>query len=245
MILNSLSQNAVDIFWQRCGAAEFSYDLFPQLIELAFPIKIVRLPTLSLHNIEIWLARRGGNYTFNCQSRAVRGCLVAYSGKGILFIDSQDEQQQQIFTIAHEVGHFLLDYWIPRQDAIAKMGSEIEGVLDGHRDPTHGERLKALFNKISVGIHINLMERGTLSNSDIWEIEDNADRVALGLLAPPDLLQPAIDALVGSYEERLVTLSSILSEQYSLPNIIAQGYAVSLLSHFGHGNSWVERMGLR
>ncbi len=186
--MNGVNRRAVDLFWEHCGIIEPFPRNLATSTEIALPVKVVQLTPLQLHRIENWLGRRGSQFRFNCRSRAVQGCLVAYGGKGLVFLDSSDNDMQRRFTLAHEIGHFLIDYWLPRQDAIGRFGAEIVPVLDGHRVPTHTERLQALFNKISIGVHTNFMERSPDQMADtVWKAEDNADRVALELLAPTQI----------------------------------------------------------
>src|SRR2546421_2495302 len=136
MWLDNASQEAVDRFWQQCG----EFEPFPRILEksvsLALPVAIIKLPHLKLHLIENWLARCGVPYSFNCRSRAVRGCLIAYGGHGTVFVYGSDPADEQRFSIAHEIGDFISDYLILREAAIFKFGESITDVLDGVRKAT-------------------------------------------------------------------------------------------------------------
>lgn len=244
--MNGVSRRAVDLFWERCDMIE----PFPRNLdistEMALPVKVVQLTPLQLHRIENWLGKRDSQFRFNCRSRAVQGCLVAYGGKGFIFLDSSDNETQRRFTLAHEIGHFLVDYWLPRQDAIGRFGAEIVPVLDGHRVPTPTERLQALFNKISIGIHTDLMERSPDQVTDaVWKAEDNADKVALELLAPTKAILPLLHKIHGPYEYRLSQTTQILCGEFGFPLKIAEGYSVTLLGLSGKNLTWVDRLGLK
>jgi hypothetical protein len=140
----------------------------------------------------------------------------------------------------------LVDYWLPRQDTIGRFGTEIVSVLDGHRIPTPTERLQALFNKISIGVHTDLMERSPDQVTDaVWKAEDNADRVALELLAPTKDILPLLKKIHGSYEYRLSQAIQILCDYFGLPVKVAEGYSGALLRLSGKDFSWVERLGLK
>jgi hypothetical protein len=179
MWLDGESQSVVDMFWQLCGEIEPFPRRLERSIALALPITLVKLSHLKLRQIESWLQRRGIAFSFGCQSRAVRGCLIAYGGEGMIFVDGTDPEAEQRFTIAHEVAHFMVDYWQPRGRAIDKLGSTIIEVLDDLRQPTIDERVHSFLASTPIGLHTNLMERsespGT-SLAAVWSIEARADR---------------------------------------------------------------------
>ena len=245
MWLDGVSQEAVNRFWQQCG----EFEPFPRTLEksvsLALPVAIVKLPHLKLHIIENWLARCGVPYSFNCRSRAVRGCLIAYGGHGAVFVDGADPDDEQRFTIAHELGHFMSDYLIVRETAISKFGEPITDVLDGLRLPSVPERVHAALASTSLVIYTNLMERDETSNSThsgVWKIEDRADRIALALLAPPEEVIANTDTSAGHFRQRHQAITSVLCERFGLPLQIADTYAWSLLENVGRGPSWAEML---
>src|SRR6266498_1663351 len=100
MWLDNASRDAVNMFWERCGAVEDFPRRLDRPIALALPIWVVKLPRLRLSAVESWLARRGVNFQFNCRDRALRGCLVARDGEGAMFVDGADPEDEQRFTLA-------------------------------------------------------------------------------------------------------------------------------------------------
>lgn len=246
--LDNATQDLVDEFWARCGEVE----PFPRTLErplaLALPLALVKVPDLQLSRIEAWLNRRRVPFSFRCSNRAVRGCLVAYAGQGVIFLDGADPADEQRFSLAHEIGHFLVDYWRPRQTTIFKLGPGIAEVLDGARPATLAERVHAILGACPVGVHINLMEReqrdddlsGTLES-----VEDRADRVALALLAPPEQVLGQRSPERSSFEERQVAVRESLIYQFGLPPNIANVYGRALLNAIGRGPSFLEQLGLR
>jgi hypothetical protein len=245
MWLDNVSQEAVDRFWQQCGEPEPFPRTLEKSVSLALPVAIVKLPRLKLHIIESWLARCGVPYSFNCRSRSVRGCLIAYGGHGTIFIDGTDRDDEQRFTIAHELGHFMSDYLIVRETAISKFGELITDVLDGLRRPTVTERVHAALASTSLVIYTNLMERDEKSNSThpgVWKIEDRADRIALALLAPPEDVISSTDISADNFQQRHRAMMSVLCERFGLPVQIADTYAWSLLENVGRGPSWAETL---
>ena len=244
MFLDNDSQSIVDLFWQLCGEIERYPRQLERSIVLALPLRIVKLPDLELHKIESWLVHRRSAFRFNCQSRAVRGCLIAYRGKGLIFLDGSDSEDEQRFTLAHEVAHFMVDYWLPRRKALERFGDTIAEVVDGLRSPTTTERIHAVLTQTPIGVHTNLMERNDNRQTDpeLWQIENRADKVALVLLASPDVVLQRKNLSAKTFEERINTISAVLQNEFGLPENIATSYGWSLLTSIGKGPSWVEKL---
>lgn len=244
MWLDNRSQEAVSLFWQLCGEVEPFPRNLERPIALALPVTIVKLPHLRLRHIEGWLRRRGATFRFNCQSRAVRGCLIACGGEGLVFIDGADHDDERRFTVAHETAHFIVDYWQPRQKAMRRFGNSIAEVLNGLRSPSVNERLGALLANTSIGIHIDLMERGDVG-SELWEIENRADKIALALLAPPEAVLSEVDLSAARFDQRQAGAADVLRERFGFPASIAKSYSRSLLTAIGKGPSWIENVRLK
>lgn len=240
MWINNDNNDAITNFWEYAGELED----FPRSLErplaVALPVALVKLPKLTLHEIETWLRLRGVPFSFRCNSRAVRGCLVAFGGKGVIFLEGSDPSDEQRFTLAHEIAHFLVDYWEPRQKAISKLGDDISSVFDGRRPPTVNERLYAILSSTNLGIYIDVMERSSASEADTWRVENQADKVALALLAPPDSVLKISDLSSGKFDDRLNSITKSLIEDFGLPESISKLYGNELLNAVGKGRSWVE-----
>src|SRR6266545_1845859 len=235
MWLDNASRDAVNMFWERCGAVEDFPRRLDRPIALALPIWVVKLPRLRLSAVESWLARRGVNFQFNCRDRALRGCLVAHGGEGAMFVDGADPEDEQRFTLAHESAHFIIDYWAPREKAIEKFGPAIAEVFDGSRRPTVTERVHAALTGTAIGVYTNLMERD----------DARADRIALALLAPPEDVLALADTTPPQFAERHSAITSLLRRHFGLPDAIATTYGRSLLAAAGRGPSWVETLRLK
>lgn len=242
--LTNEEQQIVDSFWRMAGDTE----LFPRSLEraiaLALPVAIIKLPHLALGSIETWLNLRQINYSFNCSSRFVRGCLICYGGKGFIFCDGTDPLDEIRLTLAHEVGHFLVDYWHPRQKVINKFGAGILEVFDGVREPTIAERLHSIFESTSIGITTNLMDRQD-ANDTTWTAENEADKIGFELLAPARDVLKTTDFSRTMYSQRLDVLSEKLVGEYGLPVHAAKTYASILLRTIGKGPSWVETLRMK
>lgn len=248
MWLDNSSQDAVRLFWESCGETEPFPRSLERPIALALPVVLVKLPRLTLKDVEGWLSRRGAAFRFGCQSRPIRGCVIGYKGWGLIFVDGADADDERRFTVAHEAAHFMIDYWSPRQLAVQKMGQTITEVLDAMRGPTLSEQVHAMLAGASVEIYADLMERDELHghvNSEVWAIEHRADRVALALLAPPEIVleEPGVSA--PRFADRRSAVRSALCGRFGLPASLAASYSWALLVDAGLGPSWVESVSPR
>lgn len=245
MWLDNESQEIIDSFWRLAGEQEVFPRTLERSISLALPVALVKLPRLDLSTIENWLLRRNVQYLFDCENRAVRGCLVAFGGKGIVFVDGTDSLSELRYTVAHETAHFLIDYWYPRNKASIKYGPSIIEVFDGLREPSIDERVYSIINGTLKGLFTNLMDRKSQNELDeTWHIENKADKVALALLAPPEAVYKVADISSRSFAERKQEIVSALISTFGLTEYIASSYGTDLLKLIGRGPSWAESLRL-
>lgn len=183
----SNAEAIADYFWHLVGCAE----PFPRRLEasiaMALPVTIVSLPSLSVSQIEGWLSERQVRCPINVSDRRLSACVVAQGGHGVIFVDGADAEDERRFSIAHDAGHFIADYWLPRVSALQRLGKSIQPVLDGLRPPTVEERVDGLVTGLPLPTFSNLMDRDEDGLADArYTIlrEDVADQVALELLAP-------------------------------------------------------------
>ena len=216
---------AVDRFWGGEQApATFPRDLqLPVLLNL--PVAIVEIENLTVASLDQWLRRHQLPALAAMAERHLRGCLTAYAGLGIIFVDRSDDADQRRLTLAHEVGHFIVDYLLPRED-VARRRPQLLEVLDGDREATDAERFDALLADAPIGFHTHLLERdlhgGHLSNVAA-EVEDRAERLALELLAPLESVLAALPHAAGPPTASDWQL--LLREQFGLPAGAAMRYA--------------------
>jgi hypothetical protein len=206
-------------FWSAAGAVE----AFPRNLERAADasgfLSVLHRERLSVSMIREWLAKIGIASPLNVPDRPLRACLVACDGAGFAFIDATDSEDERRFSLAHELAHFLRDYLAPREAVTRRIGSAAVQVLDGKRQATPEERVRAWCSRTDLGVHIHLMERGTVHLAT-REAEENADRFAYELLAPAaDVTERAADA---------VTATELLIDFYRLPAFQAEHYATLL-----------------
>lgn len=217
-----------EAFW----AASRAEEVFPRDIRRAVarsqPVAVVLLPELHVSAIETWLRRQGRSVSVGIHDRPLRACLVAQAGAGIIFVDGTDPEDEQRFSIAHEIAHFLLDYQEPRRAAVARYGAQILDVLDGHRPASDEERIAALLTGVKVQRHVHLMGRSeTLSRAEeISQAELLADALALELLAPWDLVCWQMQEAGIAQDRR--DISRWLAIRFGLPEEHARRYAARL-----------------
>lgn len=215
-------------FWEDVGEPEPFPRSLRRSIAFALPLSVVLLPKLCVSSVLDWLQDCGIVCQLDGGDRPLRACLVARYGHGIAFLDGSDCENEQRFSLAHELAHFLRDYWQPRRIAGQRLGPSVLQVLDGLRPPDSIERVSALLRRMSIGFHTHLMDREDgFANGDIEERESGADRLAFELLAPADhVLANGHDFNSGQDRSRLIDL---LRNYYQLPGRQATIYATILV----------------
>jgi hypothetical protein len=209
-------------FWDAAGPPPpFPRDLRP-VIAATLPVSVVTLPQLSVAAVCAWFAGRGIAVPLDEPDRPLRACLVAWLGQGFAFVEATDDPAERRFSVAHELGHFLRDYWQPRRRAVARLGPGVRQVLDGLRPATPDERLHAILRGVPLGSFTHLLRRddsGRPLSAAERESESAADRLAFELLAPAAAL--SLRAGRAALTERLVT-------EFGLPPGPARRYAALL-----------------
>ncbi|MGE0539379.1 MAG: hypothetical protein AB7R89_04300 [Dehalococcoidia bacterium] len=235
-------------FWSEAGGA----DDFPRepepLITFHLPISVHPLPDLSCAVVSDWAARLGLPPLDDATDRPLRGCLLAYAGEAVLLLDGGDDRAQRRVTVAHELGHYLIEIREPRRRVVHALGGDALAVLDGVRPATFDERLNAALAGTPLGVHVHLMTReedGSIACARVAAAECAADDFALELLAPRSSLRTEVLALAGQpLQQRWALASGLLIDRYDLPPIIAGGYAKELVHDLTGDESVRERLDL-
>ena len=239
--LDNEAQELISGFWAAAGGEEPFPRTLEDSLQLALPVVLKHFRGLTTSMAEEWIRSRGRAFTFNTPTRALHGCMVAAGGRGFIFVDADDNPEEQRFTLAHEIAHYLADAVSPRLKASERLGPAILEVLDGRRPPNMTERVGAALHGITIGPTFDLMGRSPGGEAwALWSAESRADRLALALLAPPDQVLP--HAQGAAYADRLRSGVAVLVGTCKLPQPIAERYAAELLARAGRGPRWGESL---
>jgi hypothetical protein len=237
---------AAAAFWERAGGEEPFPRNLRGPIAYALPLGVVLLPRLRVAGVDDWLAAQGLPCAVSVRDRPLRACLVARHGQGFVFVDGTDPDDEQRFSLAHELAHFLRDYAHPRDRAVARLGPDILAVLDGLRLPTHAERIDAVLASVPLGVHVHLMDRtpdGHPPGVREDAAERQADLLALELLAPRAAVEAAL-APPGPHAADRRAIVACLTATFGLPAAIATAYAGTLAPAAPAPSPFLRRLGL-
>jgi hypothetical protein len=227
--------------WDRLGAPPgFPRDPEP-LLSLALPLSVLPLPELSCGGAAAWAARHELPAVPAVPDRRLRGCLIAGRGRAIVLVDPADPPPERRLTVAHELGHFLLEVHEPRADVARALGPAALAVLDGERSATFDERLGAVLADVPLGPHVHLMTReadGSIGCPRVSSAECGADAFALELLAPPAAFSSEVLALATKpLQQRWAAVTELLRDRFGLPQIAAGCYARAVVEELTGGES--------
>ena len=232
-----LIENTAQEFWALVGTTPSYPCDIKAAITLTLPLELYPIAGLRVKDVLDWAERIRLNCHIRGRDRRLHGCLIADRGKGTIFFDTRDHEDEQRFTLAHELAHFLLDYQAPRQRALTILGETILPVLDGDRPPALAERLHAVLDTVPLGVMSHLMERPDegLPSNIVIDVEDRANRLALELLAPALPLENVMELAITprGFSTRLAFLTEMLIAHYGLSGAIASSYAHYLLRQLG------------
>jgi hypothetical protein len=140
-----------------------------------------------------------------------------------VFLDADDPPAERRFSLAHEIAHFLRDYWSSREKTTTRLGPAVAKVLDGDRQATPAERIQAILRNVPIAAFAHLLRRdesGRPLTPTEAAAEAAADRLAFELLAPEEALGNSRD------QARLVDR---LVDEFGLPPAPATRYAAILV----------------
>jgi hypothetical protein len=176
-------------FWSRAGGRS-RYDT-PANIAAAIPLAhqaaVVEIPHLDTAAAARLFPSMAG--WFCGPARQLRGCLLADVGHAAILVEATDPEDERRFTAAHELAHLLLHYLRPRERALAAFGPSFAAVLDRTRPPSSAELLSSAIRDIPVEPFQHAMDRNAATSRAVTSIEDQADDLAVELLAPWASLQ--------------------------------------------------------
>ena len=230
-------QQAVQAFWDGEEPSTFPRELELDAV-IRLPLALVELERLRTDGLREWLRERDVPITIRTAPRPLRAALVAFAGAGVVFLAADDDEAERRVSLAHEIGHYLADYLLPRQ-VIARTAPALLDVVDGLRPVTRDDDVAALLARVALGVHTHLLDRGTFGQyvtEETEQSEERATRIAWELLAP----QAAVIAEVGELGNEFA-LVRVLQTVFGLPSEPARAYARYLRRASGDDDSFERR----
>lgn len=248
--VNSNIETIAKRFWEGLGEPERYPCDIQRAISLAKNVFVVSIPELSMGHIKKWLHQRSFYFSLPDFDKPLHGFLLTNAGAGFIFINGADCEKERRYTLAHEIGHYILDYERPRQLAVKRFGMSILEVLDGLRLPTVEERLQGLVANQNLTSFTHLLDEEAMSGTarlQIWGVESRADQLALELLAPLRHIRQQLNCLniPAQFTEYKLILTGMLCDYYGLPATISESYASRLTRRFTGDATLAEQLGFR
>jgi hypothetical protein len=231
-------------FWEEAGdPARFPRDLERAILGTK-SLSIAKLEGLSPTVIQAWFNQRGYPLRFETKERKLNGCVVAYRGAVLIFLEKRLGYPDEQMVLGHEFGHFLAQYEYPRERVCRRLGERMFEVYDGDRQATIAEQLAATLAGVPLEAHVHYMDR--LEGGTYLEPVNQAERVANALAL--ELMAPW-RAVLGAMKEKAhvrdsAGFSEILRKKFGLPAEWAAPYARELVLIARKRRTFSERLGL-
>jgi hypothetical protein len=185
----------------------------------------------------------GAALPLQTRERPLNGCMFAWQGRAVVFVESGLDGPERVFVVAHEVGHYLVEYFAPRRRALRRLGPALLPVFDGRRAPTTAEQLAATLAGVTFGFHVHYMDRPGNGTHRTRQVERSADDMAYELLAPwRDVL--AIMKTRGGWPAETQPWCVLLQTRYGIPLARTGPYARRLIGAIQARRSFAETLGL-
>lgn len=201
-----------EVFWHDAGGRA----LFGSPVDIAraatrvLPVAIREISGLRTDYVAALLGRIEGPPWADGSPRPLRGCIVADAGRALVLVDGSDPDDERRMTVAHEVAHLILHYIQPRETAVRAFGPHILAVMDRLRPPTLGERFSSVLRAVPIEPFRHAMDRAPgARHEDLEEFEEQADDLAVELLAPWSELRAMHGATPGGLRERFGLPASV------------------------------------
>ncbi len=226
-------------FWRDANVREqFPRELYSAVRRAGLSVLIVA--ELTLEGLQSWLNGAGIICELSVPDRRLKAALYARNGEGIAFIDGSDDPDEQRYSLAHELAHFLRDYLKRRRQVETRLGADALEVFDGHRRPRPHERLDSLLRFTQIGYYLHLLdrdERGNPANATIATVEEDADRLAFEIVAPGQHIVTSVP----NWCERDALIAALI-DSYGLPAQQASRYADMLLPYAGPSDPVLRKL---
>jgi hypothetical protein len=232
-------------FWDRVA----ELPPFPRNLEATIaqvtPVWVVPRPDLRPGVAQAWLRQRRLRLPLHLPDRPLDGCILAFRGVAVIFVDETLPTAERRVIVAHEFAHYLAEYEWPRDRARRRLGPTLAPLLDGIRPATPAENWAAALAGVRLEAHVHYMERtfDPCCLAAVDHVERTANALACELLAP----QSAVRAEACQSGLGLGDCSPwqrLLEERFGLPARWAIAYAGQLLTEARRHRSFCDRLGL-
>lgn len=217
-------------FWDAAEMRSHSTRDIALAATTVLPLEVVRLDNLNVRRVEEWMRMQNLFCNLSDRNRLSHGLLVVLRCNGWIFLEGNDDERTRQFTLAHEVAHFLHHHQYPLDHAVRKFGPDVLDIFNGHRGPTHRERIVSALARVDLTPYVHLFPRSespTASLEPRRKAEEQADSLALELLAPAREVVKTLQeqGAIGDYGTCMSTANALLNDIYQLPELIARDYA--------------------
>lgn len=215
-----------------------------QKLTFALPICVVELPDLTLSRVSRWLARHEIAFSMHKRDRELMGLLLAARGNGLIFLNSGLPHDEKDFTLLHEIGHFIFDHLVPR-DNVMRHDPDLVEVFDGDRPASSRDKAISFLHNVDIGVHSHLLDRDGSGQSsfDTGLHEDHASWFALEFLAPALEVSAYLrDRLnrSASYSRALNEAEALIAGRFPLPREAARLRAIEAVERLGVRKSVID-----
>ena len=123
-------------------------------------LHVVEVPHLTLASAGRHFARHGVPCPAPAEDRPLAGCFGGHRGVGVILFDPTLEPAELIFTLAHELAHYLRDYDAPRRRKVAaRLGRSLSRSARRVAARDGDERLAGLLRGVIGATHTHFLDR--------------------------------------------------------------------------------------
>ncbi len=245
-MLNKEIENLVARFWEECAEPEsFPRDLELVILKARPALSTISMAQLSPAKIRSFLARRDHCVSLTTAERWLNGCFYACKSLSFILIEENLSAEWRRAVIAHEFGHCLAHYEMPRRQVARRLGETVLPVLDSARPASPSEQLSATLAGVKIDSYAHFMDRNADGSytEPVSEPERTAEAVGLELLAP----WREVSARVRQKAQGpgvAVDWTSALMTYFGLPPSLAEYYGNRLLRRALGGLTFSQALGL-
>jgi hypothetical protein len=218
--------------------------LLERIAPLAAPVAVIALPALRISRARAWLAERSVDLPGTTGDRRLSGLTYSWRGLSFVFIDGALDAAERRLTLAHELGHVVIDY-IAQRARILRRAPSLLAVVDGHRALTADDRVGAALDGVPIGVQTHMLARDA-SGGGSFHVEDAEQRAslfALELLAPEAAVRTLLQSELRDrdFAYSLAEATRLVASAFELPPEAARARARGALVSLKRGPGFFER----